>query len=299
MIIIDALEECDDEVRDMVAFFENLGEMAASSDKGFHVLFSSRHYPHITVQRCVEMTLEDQRGHSEDIEKYLARKLRTRKGQPAEQIRQEIQDRASGVFMWVVLIVQILNKASDHNHADALRKKLREIPDGLKELFKQTFTRDCQNMEEMKLCFQWILYASRPLRPEEPYFAILSGTEPEAPFLWNPEYISREDIDLFILSSSKGLAEITTSTISTVQFIHESVTDFLSKRIRLGHLWQDQKGNDSGVGHNRLKDCCLNLMNHSVSNIDYPLGLADPISPLPVPIAHEERTGELVRFPAL
>ena len=60
IVIIDALDECDeDEVRDMIALFEELGEDAVSNGRTFRVLFSSRHYPHITVQRSVQITLED------------------------------------------------------------------------------------------------------------------------------------------------------------------------------------------------------------------------------------------------
>ena len=80
-IVIDALDECDeDDVRDMIAFFEKLGEDALSGGRTIHVLFSSRHYPHITIQRCVEIKLEDQHGHSQDIDKYLSSELRAGRG---------------------------------------------------------------------------------------------------------------------------------------------------------------------------------------------------------------------------
>src|SRR6266480_7609963 len=99
IVIINALDECDkDEVRDMIALFEELGEDAVSNRRTFRVLFSSRHYPHITVQRSVQITLEDQHGHSQDIEKYLSSELHAGRGKYVRQIREEIRDRASGVF---------------------------------------------------------------------------------------------------------------------------------------------------------------------------------------------------------
>jgi hypothetical protein len=63
------IPECDeDEVRDMIAFFERLGQDAISNGRAIHVFFSSRYYPHITIQRSIEMRLEDQHGHSQDID---------------------------------------------------------------------------------------------------------------------------------------------------------------------------------------------------------------------------------------
>jgi ankyrin repeat protein len=266
MIVIDALDECDeDEVREMVEFFENLGEDALCNSRKFRVLFSSRHYPHIEIQPCIEMVLENQQGHFQDIERYLSGKLKAGKGKQAQEIKRDIHKRASGIFMWVVLVVQILNKASAHGQAHVLRKKLQEIPDDLNELFRRILTRDRQNMDQMKLCLQWVLYAKRPMKREELYFAILSGIEPEGPFLWDSDDISIETMDRFILSSSKGLAEVTKSKASTVQFIHESVRDYLLKENGLRQLWNDLKINTAGLSHDRLKECCLNYIKADIN----------------------------------
>ena len=266
-VIVDALDECDeDEVRDMTAFFEKLGEDAISNRRTFHVLFSSRHYPHITIQRSIEMKLEDQQGHSQDIDKYLSSELKAGRGKQAEQIRQEIRDRSSGIFMWIILVVQILNKAFDHGKLHTLQKKLQEIPNDLNELFRTILIRDNQNLDEMKLCLQCILFANRPLKREELYFAILSGTEPDELFPFDPEIVSPETMDLFILSSSKGLAEITRSKQSTVQFIHESVKDFLLKGNGLGQVWADLKANSIGMSQNRLKECCSNYITSDITS---------------------------------
>jgi ankyrin repeat protein len=268
MIVIDALDECDeDEVRDMVAFFEKLGEEAFLNGREFRVLFSSRHYPHVTVQRFVELKLEDQEGHSQDIDKYLSQALRIGSNKLAEQTRRELHERASGVFMWVVLVVNILNRAFDHGQVHALRKKLHEIPNGLNELFRQMLTRDSQNLDEMKLCLQWILYAIRPMTREELYFAIFSGSE--EPFAWDPNEVSTETMDLFILSASKGLAEITESTppsSPTVQFIHESVRDFLLKDNDISRTREDLSVNLFAKCHERLKQYCMNYINSVASD---------------------------------
>jgi ankyrin repeat protein/nucleoside phosphorylase len=257
---IDALDECgEDQVREMVTFFGQLGQLAASSQFQFRVCFSSRHYPYITIRKGTQLFLEGQEGHQQDIANYLHSELKAGHGELVTQIEAEILERASGIFLWVVLVVQMLNKEYDHGRIHALRKRLDEIPNGLNELFRDILTRDGQNMEELILCLQCILYAKRPLKCEELYFAILAGVEPEALTAWSSEEITKQDMERFILSSSKGLAEVPKSKNQTVQFIHESVRDFL-KENGLRELRSDLGSNFPGLGHERLKQCCQNYM---------------------------------------
>lgn len=272
-IVIDALDECDeDQVRDMVSFFSGLGDYAYSQGSPLRVMFSSRHYPYITIERSTEMNLEDQNGHSEDIDKYILSELRIGRGTMATDIRQRVADRACGVFMWVVLVVQILNKAFDHGHVHALKAKLAEIPDDLNELFRNILTRDCQNMDEMKICLQWILYSNRPLRREELYNAILAGIGlPQSHERFDAHSlssISTEAMDRFILSSSKGLAEIAKSKQNhVVQFIHESVRDFLLRDDGLSQVWTDLSNNSAGLSHERLKICCSEYLTYATHHL--------------------------------
>ena len=273
MCFIDALDECEeDEIRDLVGFLEHLGHLAASSRIHFYVCLSSRHYPHISIENGVEFTLEKQEDHTHDITKYLNGTLKAGRGKQSEQIKEELLQRSSGVFLWVVLVVQILNKEYDHGRILGLRKRLREIPDGLEKLFEDILTRDQQNMEGLILCLQWILYAERPLRQEEVYYAIHSGTDPEALTSTASEEITTQDMERFILSCSKGLAETTRLKARTVQFIHESVREFLlgkhgfnKLRLELGF----------GLSQDHLKQCCysyltIDISEHLPSIVDMP-----------------------------
>ncbi|KAK0705626.1 hypothetical protein B0H67DRAFT_388117 [Lasiosphaeris hirsuta] len=260
---IDALDECDeDQVRDMVAFFQQLGESAVSSGVRFRVLFSSRHYPHVTIKRGLDLVLEGQEGHSQDITTYISNELNISHGKVGEQIRLDLHEKAAGVFMWVVLVVGILNKEHDQGRRGTrLQKKLGEIPGDLHELFRDILTRDSHHRNELLFCIQWILFAKQPLKPEELYFAILSGTEPEDTDEWDPEEIAGEGFQKFILSSSKGLAEITRSKIPTIQFIHESVRDFLLKERGLEAVSSDLGNNFEAESHGRLARCCIRYIN--------------------------------------
>ena len=260
--LIDALDECEErQIRDMITFLEHIGERTVSANISFQVCFSSRHYPHISIKNGRTLILEGQEGHSLDITSYLESELKIGNSKVAKQVRGEIQEKASGVFLWVVLVVEILNKEHDSGRILALRRRLREIPGDLHELFNDILTRDSRNRDELILCVQWVLFARHPLTPEELYFAIVSGSEPQDLSIWDSEEISMSDIQRFILDASKGLAETTSSKTPKVQFIHESVKDFLVKENGLGRIWSDLGNNFEGQSHEKLKQCCVNYMN--------------------------------------
>ncbi|KAF2195876.1 hypothetical protein K469DRAFT_616754, partial [Zopfia rhizophila CBS 207.26] len=263
---IDALDECEEEqIRDMIQFFEHIGELAVSNGIRFQVCFSSRHYPHITIRKGLGLVLEGQEGHSQDITNYVETELKIGKCKTAQQIRAELQEKASGIFMWVVLVVGILNKEYDRGQMHVLRRRLQEIPSDLHKLFRNILTRDSRNKDELVLCIQWVLFAKQPLSPEQLYFAVLSGVEPEEVSGWDCVEITADVIERFILDSSKGLAEVTTSKLQKVQFIHESIRDFLLKENGLSNTWPELGSNLHGQSHERLKQCCLTYMNVDVS----------------------------------
>lgn len=258
---IDALDECEeDQIRDMVQFFEHIGDLAVSNGIHFQVCLSSRHYPYITIRKGVELVLEGHEGHSQDITNYVESELKIGKSKIAQQVRAELQEKASGIFMWVVLVVRFLNKASDQGKVHTLSQKLREIPGDLHELFFDMLTRDAYDKEELVLCIQWLLFAKQPLNPEQLYYAIHAARRPVDIAERDPEVITEDVIHRFILNSSKGLAEITTLKESRVQFIHESVRDFLLKEDGLGKIWPELRNNFMGQSHEQLKQCCLNYI---------------------------------------
>ncbi|WQF77350.1 Putative nucleoside phosphorylase domain, P-loop containing nucleoside triphosphate hydrolase [Colletotrichum destructivum] len=260
---IDALDECDDnEVSEMVKCFEDLGQYAVQNDIRFYVCFSSRHYPYIDILYGQKLVLEGQVGHEKDLADYVRSKLRAGSGPKSDEVIAEILQKASGVFMWVFLVVDILNKEYGKGRLFAVKKRLREIPSELSELFQDILTRDQEDMGDLLLCIQLLLYSQRPLKREEYYFAVVSGLEPDTLGEWDPEDITQDMMDRLVVSSSKGLAETTKSDDRTVQFIHESVRDFLLKDNGLRHLWPDMGDNFEGRSHDRLKHCCHTYSTH-------------------------------------
>jgi ankyrin repeat protein len=260
---VDALDECDEmEVRDMVQFFEDLAENATDEGIQFRICFSSRPYPYIDIHQGVLFTLEKESGHGEDLANYVKSRLRITRGPLLEELQSHILDKAAGVFMWVVLVVEILNNESSHG-ALALRKKLSEIPTELSKLFKSMLVRDQHRPESLQLCLLWILFAKRPLSPAEFRHALWAGLLEQ--LLVDPELPDDTHMDAvkLVASSSKGLAEITKSNQPTVQFIHESVRDFLVKENGIRDLWPGLGFDWEAQSHDILKRCCTTYLHHS------------------------------------
>ena len=270
---IDALDECEeDEIRELVSFLSRLGQNCTQSQIYFRACLSSRHYPHISIDKAIGMILENEEHHDDDITKYVNSALKAGRGNQVERIKNEILRRSSGIFLWVVLVVQILNKQYDHGRIHALETRLKAIPDGLDELFEDILTRDRENMQELVLCIQWILYAVRPLRREEFYYAVLSGAEPENLHTIVSEEITPEDMDRFVLSCSKGFAEVTKNKAKIVQFIHESVREYFMNKNAFDKLRFDLS---PGVSNEHLKVSCYTYMRLDMSKF------------LPIPILSE------------
>ncbi|KAK7452449.1 hypothetical protein Landi51_04337 [Colletotrichum acutatum] len=176
------------------------------------------------------------------MENYIKSRLRFNNPSLVEELQTEILQKAAGVFLWIILVADILNTEYSQGGL-ALKKRLVEIPSDLGALFKNILTRDSKKTEHLVLCVIWILCAKRPLKPREFYHALWSGlsqndlVDPDPPNVTSPE--DEDSATRCVIGFSKGLAEITKSTQPTVHFIHESVRDYLLKAGGLAELWPD------------------------------------------------------------
>jgi ankyrin repeat protein len=253
LCFIDALDECKErEIRALISWFEEL-----SFEYSLHVCFASRHFPYISIRRSLQISLEAQEQHAQDISCYLSHHLYFEDDSSlAEQIRADLQAKASGIFIWIVLVVEMLNKEYDAGQKHSLREMIKKIPQDLHDLFRDILSRDAGPNQGVLLCLQWLLFTKRPLTPRELYLAILSGTEPQSLKTCHSEAISDHDVEKYILNNSKGLSEITKTSTPTVQFIHETVKDFLVEGNGLTTMWPSLQTNLAGQSHEALKRCC-------------------------------------------
>ncbi|KXJ87912.1 hypothetical protein Micbo1qcDRAFT_151471 [Microdochium bolleyi] len=269
---IDALDESnEDDVRDMVQFFEDLTDAASEQGIEFRVAFSSRPYPYVHIDEDLLITLDSEEGHKDDLAQYVQRCLKVPKSVKVELVEQ-ILGKARGVFLWVELTVKILNKEASHGSL-ALRRRLSNIPPTLSQLFKEMLTRDAERPDELRRCVLWILCANRPLSPGEFCHAMWAGGLADGQVDEElPSTEDKEDIVALAASSSKGLVEITQPRIthtyegyqSTVQFIHESVRDYLVKEKGLQDIWPDLGFEWHAVAHENLRRYCETYMTHPV-----------------------------------
>jgi ankyrin repeat protein len=264
---IDALDECQDsDMKQMVTFFWKLCEEAAKKGRRVSVCFASRHYPSFDIPTEFKLVLEDLDEHRNDLSKYVeSQKFTSGSSNKLKNIPDQVQNtilaKANGVFLWVVLVVEILKTEYVRGNAHTVKQTLEQIPGDLTKLFRSIVTRDQENVHELLLCLRWILYSRRPLALREFYFAMLAGTDTND-LEWRCYFaeFSEEDADDMILdylrSCSKGLAELTKGKNGRVQFIHESVRDFLVTGGGFEHIEPTCDSSAYGA-HEALKQCCI------------------------------------------
>ncbi|KAJ9654991.1 hypothetical protein H2198_006036 [Neophaeococcomyces mojaviensis] len=275
VMFVDALDEGDQrEVRDMVSFLEDLTRHASHSASNiFRICLSSRHYPSITISKGMSLFLEDQAGHAADIQKYVRNKLNVDASSMAG-LCTEIERKSGQIFLWAVLVIPILNTMHDNGGTlDALLTLLSTLPEELHDLFKNVMFRDQTNIAETVMLYQWVLFALRPLSPNELYAAVRFGSITLAHSTAIPDHgvVSR-----YMLNCSRGLVECTSfNTQSTMQFIHESVRDCLLKNRELVTLQPSLSPNIAGLSHDYIANCCLQQIR------GYPAAFTHKLSTLP------------------
>ncbi|VUC20750.1 unnamed protein product [Clonostachys rosea] len=263
---VDALDECDErEAADAAYYFEVLTEHCSHGCIPLRLCLSTRHYPHFDTLNSLHLTLEDQPNHDRDLERYVDSSLRVQNSAIVQDLKRFILQKAAGVFLWVVLVVDILN-SEDRRGRPTLQKTLSEIPAGLSDLIHDILTGGHDtNMEELLMCISWILFSKRPLSPKEYYHGLWSGLHSMGQgdtIVPNMSIYTGDSIRRYIISSSKGLAEVIESAQPVVQFIHESVRDFLLQPSGVKRLWPNIGHDQESASHERLKECCHIYLNH-------------------------------------
>lgn len=254
---IDALDECQAaDFQDLIDFLEALRRQVKKSGMELFVLISSRHYPRVTCEGLQQITLEYERGHKADISLYICCRLRLGDSSKANRIRETIQQRASGIFLWVVLIIRILNEDKSRGKVHLLEEHLDALPEDLHHLFGSVLNGTDDN-SVLLLTFQWLLFADRPLRLEELYFGVIASDSLDNIQHWTREEVDVADMKNFLLNTSNGLVEVTDETVPTVQFIHGTVHDYLINTW-LPSQYGQPMAVSAGLCHDHLWKCCRN-----------------------------------------
>ena len=253
VLLIDALDECSEsDVRSVVGFLENVSIKASHSGTTVRICLSSRHYPSISMNKKLELILENKKEHQEDIASYVREKLESKD----EKLHDEIERKSNGVFLWAILVVAILNKASYAGRIEEMEQTLDTLPGDLEDVFEAMLGRDETHKAETVLMLQFVLFSVRPPTPEELFFGVMIEVAPQLGGPWDQTRIMSQSIERRIIDSSKGLIEIRKGDKSEVQFIHRSVNDFLHRSQRLCRLDPTLAPDASQASHKRLWSCC-------------------------------------------
>ncbi|KAL2211245.1 hypothetical protein CC79DRAFT_1317401 [Sarocladium strictum] len=282
---VDALDECDEgQVRDMILRFRDLMEKESRGVRvQLRVLFSSRNYPRILTpppDKAICMALENQPGHTRDITNYIESKLQVDESPIAQEVKLRVQEKAKGSFIWCKLVIDLLNKDNDEARLDRtlyLRERLAGIPPELDALFAEILgmnREDQVSNPETILCLQWVLFSMRELAPQELWWAIRRGVEPQAESTelaarCGPEYLKR-----YILRVSRGLVETVKDRYGEpmVQVVHESVRDFLLGQGKLAKFMglEARKVEALARSHEQIKRICWNELFVHAAHISIP-----------------------------
>ena len=175
ILVVDALDECNGmDMQHVVDFLESLSSNATRCGTILRICLSRRHHPPLSIQRCLELTVDNNDDHLKDIAIYVQAKLARRN----DKIEAAIKRKANGIFMWVVLVVSLLNKAYLEGDVDKMWDTLQQVPEELEEVFRVLLSKDDKDMAKTVLMLQWMLFSQRPLELVELFFAVEAGTAP-------------------------------------------------------------------------------------------------------------------------
>lgn len=193
----------------------------------------------LTYQHRLTLTLEKEQSHTNDIKAFIETQLKFDEDiEPAEltRLRDRVLNKSSGIFLWVNLAVLQLNEVFDRcGQMNAVWERLEEIPRAAKEaqapnreralygLFQDVIQKDNRNIPELIRLAQIVFCAKRPLNSQEFYVVLVQSYG--LPF--GSLGVSDQALTKKVREASKGLAEVTESKEPTVQFIHETVREFI------------------------------------------------------------------------
>ncbi|KXJ87295.1 hypothetical protein Micbo1qcDRAFT_96457, partial [Microdochium bolleyi] len=260
-LFIDALDECHEaEGLEMVRRFQREAKTAFANAVSLRICFSSRPYPVVDMRNGLQIVLNEQEGHALDLLRYVRSELSGWPVRLQQYLENAIMGKAQGVFLWAVLVLSLLSQDLRRGRVDdsRLAERLEQLTPGLSDLFKDIIHRDQRDLEDLKLCVQWILYSAMPLSPQDYYRAMMLGLDSrsgKSPGPWNANAVTDEVLANFITSTSRGLVEATGSFEPKMQFIHQSVKDYFIEQSGMKELFRDE-AHDSASCHERLKYLC-------------------------------------------
>ena len=261
-LFIDGLDEYENGTEgsysDMISFFEWL-----TASGSFKVCLSSRPWlvfedsfrscrtlqlQHLTRTDIVLYTNDKLSSHKRMME------LRSRNPEESDALIQEIVSKASGVFLWITLVVKsLMDGFTNRDRISDLQKRLLLLPPDLETLYRHMFMNHINPLyyEQSSRIFQVIRAVKDGLGSDSISLLTLSFTDEQEDGLalkaelgpWSESEISHKCHEMTSILNSRcmGLLEVSsnypdqqTNRESTVDFIHRSAYEFLA----LPDIWK-------------------------------------------------------------
>ncbi|KAH8745409.1 hypothetical protein BGZ57DRAFT_862505 [Hyaloscypha finlandica] len=314
-LFVDALDEAGAETASELAeYFHELNKLVVKS-RNAKICISCRHYPVASNNISLEIHVEDE-NHN-DIAKYVEEKLDTERpdfsAEEYQALKKTVVGRASGSFMWARLsISMIIRSIRDGESLAVINDELCKVPSDLGDVYEYILKTIilAQNRKRTLLLMQWVCFAERPLSVTELRYAIASDNtyiHKERQFCKDARDFVATDKQMQkqLTSWSGGLVEARRhGDTTTVQFIHQTVNDFLrseglkylaSAAIDLQPRPPGDLSADIVIGqsHDRLCKSCVNYL-----RLDEVLQEASLITPITATTSLKDRSEKTRLLPS-
>ena len=302
ILCIDALDECDlIGAKSVIQFFESLASSSIREKTKFNVCISSRYWPQFTIQHCFKTRIE--RMNHGDIMRYIRQQMETvqavvHQSNELAGLGTKLEKKANGTFLWVVLVLQDLLIGYENGATlGEIDRILDTIPSDLENFYRhQIQNTKHDDVHQMLRMLQCVFYSMDTLSLTELRYLLAFGEEKFSSYSdWaqHSEYVaSEQQMAKRIREKSKGLIEIAElpevldafkrkkERKIIVQFIHQSVKDFLSKN-GFKTLRGREMMTDAASGHEFMKTACFNYLNitdvRNIPVLDFRFYLRDRI----------------------
>ena len=243
-LFVDALDEHDGNHREMVSILTSMAQLTANP--AFRVRLALAGRPEnvfkTAFQGCPgfsihEYTTEDIRHYAEDrIQAEMPVELSIEYEEALRNLVEDIVRKAQGVFLWVRLVVdEIIEGICEGDTMEELMSLLSTIPTELGELYKRALhhssrgSLEASKRHKMKayVMFQIVACAIKPfslhgLLAATHFLTTGSDIYPDL------QRLSQGQMERRLNSRSAGLLEVSRKGEGFVQFIHQTVKEFLT-----------------------------------------------------------------------
>ncbi|VDC07066.1 unnamed protein product [Peniophora sp. CBMAI 1063] len=250
-IVIDALDECPEPAREsaLLDLLKHLSRVQAKEEVDVRVLVVSR--PEVDIVQCMPdlathtLDFNEAAEHLHDIEVYISNQLYNAEAasnlkwwseDTKESVKEELIRGSNGIFLWVRLQLDYLQRCSPHD----VSHELYDLPSSLDETYKRILTGfeklPSASINRVRRVFECIAFARDPLSPTQ--IAEILGANFDTPTqqpitLVLPDNLDVGEVDAFILRQCPALIEVVTDYKGKkiVQFIHRSVEQYLKAEV--------------------------------------------------------------------